>query len=188
MKTRSTSKPHPAGEPTGKKRLFCQYYVADSNLNASAAVVKAGYAKASAAQSANKFMNDPECRAYIAKLMEERSQRVKIDADYVLKRLTEIDQLDVLDILTNDGDLKNIRDWPQEWRRSISGVDITAVINGDMETVLKKIKWPDKLRNLELLGKHVDVGAFREQIVVDDTTSLAKALAKARARATGGGA
>lgn len=176
-------KNHPPGEPTGKKRLFCQYYVADSNLNASAAVVKAGYAKASAAQSANKFMHDPECRAYIAKLMEERSQRVKIDADYVLKRLTEIDQLDVLDILTDDGDLKNIRDWPPEWRRSISGVDITAVINGDMETVLKKIKWPDKLRNLELLGKHVDVGAFREQIVVDDTTSLAKALAKARARA-----
>lgn len=179
---------YPPDEPTGKKRLFCQYYVADCNLNASAAIVKAGYAKASAAQSANKFLNDPKCRAYIAKLMEERSERVKIDADYVLKRLTEIDQLDVLDILTDDGDLKNIRDWPQEWRRSISGVDITAVISGDMETVLKKIKWPDKLRNLELLGKHVDVGAFREQIVVDDTTSLAKALAKARARATGGGA
>ncbi len=185
---KSERKTHPPGEPTGKKRLFCQYYVADCNLNASAAVIKAGYAEASAAQSAHKFMSDPECQRYIAKLMAERSERTQIDADYVLKRLTEIDQLDVLDILTNDGDLKPIRDWPKAWRQSISGVDISSIIAGDMETILKKIKWPDKLRNLELLGKHVGVGAFREQIIVEDTTSLAKALAKARARATGGGA
>ncbi|GAB3287837.1 terminase small subunit [Parahaliea aestuarii] len=33
-----------------------------------------------------------------------------------------------------------------------------------MTGLLKKIKWPDKLRNLELLGKHVAVGAFRETI------------------------
>jgi phage terminase small subunit len=29
--------------------------------------------------------------------------------------------------------------------------------------LLKKIKWPDKVKNLELLGKHVDVQAFKEQ-------------------------
>jgi phage terminase small subunit len=28
--------------------------------------------------------------------------------------------------------------------------------------VLKKIKWPDKIRNLEMLGKHVSVNAFKE--------------------------
>lgn len=177
---------YPAGEPTGKKRLFCQYYVADCNLNASAAVVKAGYAEKSAAQSAHKFMNDPQCKAYISKLMEERCERVKVDSDYVLKRLTEIDQLDVLDILTDDGDLKPLREWPKVWRQSISGVDISSVISGDIETILKKIKFPDKLRNLELIGKHVDVGAFREQIVVDDASSLAEKLAQARARVNAG--
>ncbi|MGL4315329.1 MAG: terminase small subunit [Pseudomonas sp.] len=177
---------YPAGEPTGKKRLFCSYYVADKNLNGSAAAIKAGYAEKSAAQTAYKFLLDPECKAYIARLMEERCERVKVDADYVLRRLTEIDQLDVLDILTNDGDLKPLRDWPKEWRQSISGVDISSIISGDVETILKKIKFPDKLRNLELLGKHVDVGAFREQIVVDDASSLAEKLAEARARAARG--
>lgn len=34
-----------------------------------------------------------------------------------------------------------------------------------METaLLKKIKWPDKVKNLELLGKHVSVQAFKEQM------------------------
>ncbi|STU63700.1 Uncharacterised protein [Klebsiella pneumoniae subsp. ozaenae] len=30
-----------------------------------------------------------------------------------------------------------------------------------IETILKKIKWPDKVKNLELIGKHVDVNAFK---------------------------
>jgi len=34
--------------------------------------------------------------------------------------------------------------------------------------ILKKIKWPDKVRNPELPGKHISVQAFREQA----TTSL----------------
>jgi phage terminase small subunit len=34
----------------------------------------------------------------------------------------------------------------------------------EMVGILKKIKWPDKVKNLELLGKHVSVMAFKEQI------------------------
>ncbi|NGE23598.1 terminase small subunit, partial [Klebsiella pneumoniae] len=35
---------------------------------------------------------------------------------------------------------------------------------GDSTVLLKKIKWPDKVKNLELLGKHISVQAFREQV------------------------
>ena len=34
------------------------------------------------------------------------------------------------------------------------------MLGDDIMTVVKKIKWPDKLRNLELLGKHVDIKAW----------------------------
>jgi len=30
--------------------------------------------------------------------------------------------------------------------------------------ILKKIKWPDKVRNLELFGKHVTVQAFKDNV------------------------
>ena len=39
----------------------------------------------------------------------------------------------------------------------------------DGEGCFKKIKWPDKVKNLELLGKHIGVGAFTEK--VDHTSS-----------------
>jgi phage terminase small subunit len=47
--------------------------------------------------------------------------------------------------------------------------EIFEVIDGQRELVgvLKKIKWPDKTKNLELMGKHVGVGAFSDKLKVD---------------------
>lgn len=33
-----------------------------------------------------------------------------------------------------------------------------------MVGILKKIKWPDKVKNLELLGRHVSVQAFKDNV------------------------
>ena len=53
----------------------------------------------------------------------------------------------------------------------MSGIDVSEIWgSGDEEGereitgLLKKIKWPDKLKNIELLGKHIAVGAFKEVI------------------------
>lgn len=43
--------------------------------------------------------------------MEERNKRMRVSADYVLMRLVEIDQMDVIDILNDDGSLKPIREY-----------------------------------------------------------------------------
>lgn len=43
--------------------------------------------------------------------MKERKNHLNIDADYILKWLVDIDQMDVLDILTESGDLRPIKDW-----------------------------------------------------------------------------
>jgi len=71
--------------------------------------------------------------------------------------------MDVLDILLANGELKPISQWPKVWRTTLSGMDVTEMA-GDAAGLLKKIKWPDKIKNLELLGKHVAVQAFREQV------------------------
>ena len=47
---------------------------------------------------------------------------------------------------------------------------------------LIKVKWPDKIKNLELLGQHVDVGAFKRDVTVNLTVTLADRMQKARAR------
>lgn len=142
----------------------------------------AGFSQKTAAQTASRAMALPHVKAYYEQQLAARSARTGIDADYVLNRLREIDELDVLDILDHEGALKPVRDWPQAWRRSISGVDVSTIVSGEIETVLKKIKWPDKLKNLELIGKHVGVRAFAEQLEITDKTGIAERLAKAKAR------
>ncbi|QHM76508.1 hypothetical protein C7M52_02484 [Mixta theicola] len=147
---------------TGKQEMFCREYLID--LNATQAAIRAGYSEKTAPTIACENLIKPNVQQRIAELKAERNERVEITADYVLRRLAEIDQMDVLDILTESGDLKPVAQWPKVWRTTLSGLDV-AVMGGEEDTagLLKKIKWPDKVKNLELLGKHISVMAFKEQ-------------------------
>lgn len=167
---------------TPKQMALVDILMTHESISIGEAGRRAGFSEKNAEQTASRALALPHVSAYYQQQLAARSRRTGINADYVLKRLAEIDQLDVLDILTEEGDMKPVREWPVEWRRSISGVDISAIVSGDIETVLKKIKWPDKLRALELIGKHVGVRAFAEQIEVKDTTGTATRLEKARQR------
>lgn len=144
-----------------KQEQFCREYLLD--LNATQAAIRAGYSEKTAKEIGCENLTKPNIQNRISALQEERNERNKIDADYVLKRLTEIDQMDVIDILSTTGDLLPIREWPKVWRTTLSGLDIAIIGSGDTEAIMKKIKWPDKVKNLELLGKHVDVQAFKER-------------------------
>ncbi|MEQ6281193.1 terminase small subunit [Kluyvera huaxiensis] len=151
---------------TDKQEMFCREYLID--LNATQAAIRAGYSVKTANRIAAQNLSKVDIQNRIAELKAKRNEDVGIDADYVLRRLVEIDQMDVLDILNDDGSLKQISLWPKAWRTTLTGLDIsTTILNFNeetAETILKKIKWPDKVKNLELLGKHVRVQAFKEQI------------------------
>ncbi|HGJ5858536.1 MAG TPA: terminase small subunit [Arsenophonus nasoniae] len=147
---------------TDKQEAFCREYLID--LNATQAAIRAGYSEKTAKDIACQNLAKLNIQKRIQTLMEERKNRIEVNADYVLKRLVEIDQMDVLDILTDSGDLRPIKDWPKVWRTTLSGLDIAAIRVDGAEALLKKVKWPDKVKNLELLGKHVSVQAFREQV------------------------
>lgn len=172
------------GKLNAQMEQFCQEYI-KAPENQTAAAKAAEYKNP--AVSASRLMKDPDIQARIAELMKHRNKRVKIGADYVLKRLVEIDQMDVLDILKDDGGLKPISEWPKVWRTTLSGLDIsTTITNFDettLENMLKKIKWPDKVKNLELIGKHVDVQAFKDRVELNVNVTLADRMAKARNRA-----
>lgn len=149
---------------TDKQEMFCREYLID--LNATQAAIRAGYSEKTANAQASRLLVNVNIQNRIQELKSNRNERVEVDADYVLKRLVEIDQMDVLDILNESGDLKSVRDWPKAWRTTLSGLDVMSISAGEdgTDALLKKIKWPDKVKNLELLGKHVKVQAFKEQI------------------------
>ncbi len=144
-----------------KQEMFCREYLVD--LNATQAAIRAGYSDKTARSQANRMLTNVDIEKRIQELMSSRSEQLKVDAEYVLRRLVEIDQMDVADILLSNGEIKPIKDWPKVWRITLSGIDVTEMA-GDAAGLLKKIKWPDKVKNLELLGKHISVQAFKEQV------------------------
>ncbi len=146
---------------TDKQELFAREYLKD--LNGTQAAIRAGYSEKTANEQASRLLANVNVQKFVAELKSARVEQTGIDAAYVLRRLVEIDQMDVLDILLQNGELKPIKDWPKVWRTTLSGMDVVEMASADSAALLKKIKWPDKVKNLELLGKHVSVQAFKEQ-------------------------
>lgn len=168
-----------------KQEAFCIEYLVD--LNATQAAIRAGYSQKTAKDIASQNLAKLNIQARVTELKAERTKRVEINADYVLNRLVEIDQMDVLDILEEDGTLRPISNWPKSWRQFINGLDVSELSGQDgSSAVLKKIKWPDKVKNLELIGKHTQVNAWfkkddnndSSQVIADSLKEIAQSLPK----------
>ncbi|MCV5708174.1 terminase small subunit [Escherichia coli] len=172
---------------TAMQEAYAQEYTKCPE-NHTQAAINAGFSHKTAAVKASVMMRDERIQKRIAELMEERNKRLRVSADYVLLRLVEIDQMDVIDILDDEGGLKPVSQWPKVWRTSLSAMDINRIRmagkdgDDDIESTLQKVKWPDKVKNLELIGKHVDVNAFKERLEVSGTVTIADRMAKARRR------
>lgn len=152
---------------TDKQELFAREFIKD--LNATQAAIRAGYSEKTARAIGSQNLTKLDIADRIAELKADRNEEIGVDAAYVLKRLVEIDQMDVLDIMTDDMSIKPVSEWPLSWRRYLSGFDLADMFEGrgedrEMVGILKKIKWPDKVKNLELLGKHISVQAFKDNL------------------------
>ncbi|WP_448196088.1 terminase small subunit [Raoultella planticola] len=171
---------------TVMQEAYAQEYVKYPE-NQTQAAINAGYSPNTAGKFASQNMRDERIQKRIAELMEERNKRLRVSADYVLLRLVEIDQMDVIDILNDDMSIKPVSEWPKVWRQYLTGFELADMFEGrgdekELVGILKKIKWPDKVKNLELIGKHVDVMAFKERMEVNVNVTIADRMAAARRR------
>jgi phage terminase small subunit len=102
---------------------------------------------------------------HLQKLQEERAKRAEIDADRVLDEVVERWRADVLDIFNSDGTLKPLDEWPEVWRKMMDSMEVQelwAGIGEDREKIgrVVKVKFPSNTKLLEMIGKHLSVGAF----------------------------
>ena len=150
---------------TDKHQVFADTYLCDPELNATKAYMVA-YPKSSAKSaesSASEILRNPKVKKYIESQQAARSERTRIDSDWMLKRLAKEAEADLADIFNDAGQLKPIHQMPKIWRQGlIAGVD-TMQIGDDGQVQVNKIKLSDRVRRLELIGKHIDVGAFSEK-------------------------
>lgn len=148
---------------TPKQQRFAEEYLID--LNATAAYRRAGYAaKGNAAEvNAARLLRNAQVQAAVSEAQAERSRKTGIDAAWLLERLAAEAIADVSDLYTDDGRIKSVKDWPLIWRQGlVAGMEVETI--GEGSGHLTKVKLSDRIKRLELIGKHIDVQAFKEKI------------------------
>lgn len=161
-----------------KQERFCQEYLKD--LNATQAAIRAGYSQDTARSIGSEHLTKPDIQAEIDRLKSERSRETKIDAAWLLKRFADEAEADVADLYDDDGRLKPVKDWPKIWRQGLVAGVKTAVSEDGVAMI--DVKLSDRVRRLELIGKHVSVQAFQENVNHTGLDALAERLARAKKR------
>ena len=151
---------------TKKQKSFCEEYLID--LNATQAAIRAGYSPKTAYSIGHELLSKPEIRAYIDKAMAERSKRTGVNADRVVRELAKVAFVNAEDVI----DVKNAKLLPDASRDDTAAIASVKVkiVSGDTESEEREIKLADKLKALELLGKHM--GMFTDKTELSGTVDL----------------
>ena len=139
---------------TAKQKKFVEEYLID--LNATQAAIRAGYSTESAKEIGCENLTKPNVKAEIDKAIAERSRMTGINQDRVLRELAKI-------AFVNPGDVINLNqatvksDAKEEDLAAIASVKIKNIPTEDGEITEREIKLCDKLKALDLLGKHLGI-------------------------------
>jgi phage terminase small subunit len=172
---------------TKKEKLFVKEYIA-SNFNGAEAAKKAGYSGDSASQIAYQLLQKTSVKNAINQEIQDRAFRCEIRTDMVIRELAKVAFADLKDfvsfgptdmeIVNKDGSKTIIPNgaWRIEIKDS-SDVDgaVLAEVSESPKTG-RKIKLHDKVKALELLGKHL--GMFKEQVEVNAESGITFVIGK----------
>ncbi len=165
---------------------FCREYIKD--LNGTRAAIAAGYGKKSAHVTASQLLSNPKVKELLAELTKKHADKLDLSTEKVLSELARVGFSNMLDYIktTEEGsayvDLSNLT---REQAAAIPEITVDEYVEGKGEHARKvkrtKLKLVDKIRSLELLGKHLKL--FTERIEVGGIEGLADMIAAARKRA-----
>jgi len=160
---------------TPKQQAFVEEYLID--LNSTQAAIRAGYSEKTAHSQGPRLLDNVEVCALIREAIKKRSEKTQIDAEWVLRRLSEESEADLADLYDKGGNIKPIQDWPLVWRQGlVDGIDVQQI--GESNGTITKIKLANRGKRLEMLGRHVDVQAFKDRVEHSADKELAEWLIK----------
>lgn len=144
-----------------KQRRFAQEYLID--LNATQAAIRAGYSAKTASSQGERLLRNVEVQRAVTEAKAARSEETGINAAWVLKRLADESFADLADLYDELGRVKPVKDWPLVWRQGlVAGIEVETI--GEGAGHVTKVKISERIKRVELIGKHVDVQAFKEKI------------------------
>lgn len=147
---------------TAKQQRFVEEYLTD--LNATQAAIRAGYSVKNAAKIASQLLDKTRVKNAIDKAIAERSRRTGITQDRVLQELAKIAFVNATDVINmDDATIKGNAN--REDTAAIASVKVKTIPGEDGDIIEREVKICDKLKALELLGKHL--GMFTDKLNVN---------------------
>ena len=150
---------------THKQLAFVSQYLVD--LNATQAAIRAGYSPKTADSYAIQLLRKSKVAAAIEENARERQQRTEITANMVVLELAKVAFRDASDVVTwgpGGVRLKDSDELADDVRSSVAEVSETTTKDGGTQ----RVKLHDKMKALELLGKHMP-GFFTTEQPTNET-------------------
>lgn len=144
---------------TKKQKRFVEEYLID--LNATQAAIRAGYSPDTAQQIGSENLSKPVIKNAIDRAIAERSRRTGINQDRVIRELAKVAFLNPVDVIDMDGATIRV-EANREDTACIASVRVKVIPTDDGAITEREVKTYDKLKALELLGKHL--GLFTDNV------------------------
>ena len=153
---------------TAKQQRFVEEYLID--LNATQAAIRAGYKKTEYTDTnANKLLENTRIREAIDKAMAERSKRTGINQNRVIQELARIAFVNPQNVINaEDGSIRT--DATEDDLACVQSVKVKTMDGEKGSSVEREVRLNDKMRALELLGKHL--GMFKDKVELDADMDL----------------
>lgn len=156
------------GNLTKKQKMFVAEYLVD--LNATQAAIRAGYSEKNAGKIGPELLGKTRISEAIQEQMDARENRTLITADKVLEELAKIGFSNLADYIQVQKDGTAYVDLSKLTREQAAAVQEITVDeyvegSGDDAKAIKKVKLKliDKIRALELIGKHLAMWVERHE-------------------------
>lgn len=176
------------GEKLSERQArFVEAYLLDPN--ATQAAIAAGYSEKTAHVQGPRLLDNVVVQDALTEARKDRAQKTGIDAAWVLRRLAEEAEADLGDLYNEDGSIKPMHEWPKIWRQGlVAGIKHQELRDSDGNRTgefIIDVKISDRVKRLELIGKHVRVNAFQDVVQHKGLEGLADRMARAKARKDG---
>lgn len=122
-----------------RQRRFVLEYLLDRKPQDAA--IRAGYSKRTAAQQANKLLNNPIIKAYLGKLERLDVEKLELDRHEVLRQLWYALTRQAKDFFHENGTPKSPHELPEHCQSIIDGFEAEVLWTTEEGSQLQKIKY-----------------------------------------------
>ncbi len=159
-----------AARLTDKQKRFVAEYLVD--LNATAAAKRAGYSEKTACEQAARLLANVKVQTAVQEAKQARQERTEITQDMVLRETAKLAFFDIRKMFDKNGKPLDISMLDDDTAAVLVGLDVQDVTDNDGDYVgfVKKYKMADKIKALELLGKHLGTWEPKDDGPKDETT------------------